>query len=59
VYRESSNSDLLVGLLVGTIAGVAIGMLLAPKAGSETREMLREGFAQGMERIKQMCNAQG
>jgi gas vesicle protein len=59
VYRDSGRNELLVGLLVGAIAGLGIGLLLAPKAGSQTREMLWEGVNRGVDRIRQLRNDQG
>lgn len=35
---ESSNSNLLIGGLVGSVVGVIAGLMLAPKAGSELRD---------------------
>lgn len=40
--KESSFSGFGIGLLVGAIVGVAIGLLYAPRPGSETRGMLKE-----------------
>lgn len=34
------NNDLLKGLLVGGLIGIALGILFAPKSGKETREDL-------------------
>lgn len=31
-------------LLLGLLAGVAIGLIIAPEKGSVTREKIREGF---------------
>ena len=59
MYRDSGRTELLVGLLVGAIAGLGIGLLLAPKPGSQTREMLWEGVNRGVERIRQLRNDQG
>ncbi len=39
---KDSGSSFAIGFLIGAIAGVAIGFLYAPKAGKETRAMLRE-----------------
>jgi len=39
---KDSGSSFAIGFLVGAIAGVAIGLLYAPKPGKETRAMLRE-----------------
>ncbi len=35
------NNKLVMGLVAGAIVGVAAGILLAPKAGKETRQMVR------------------
>ena len=37
-----SNSKLLVGFLVGAAVGGALGLLLAPDKGSETRKRILE-----------------
>ena len=40
-----SNKDagnFLTGLAVGTVVGLAVGFLFAPKSGTETREILRQ-----------------
>jgi gas vesicle protein len=41
----------LTGLLMGTLTGVSLVLLLAPKGGQETREVIREGIARGIERV--------
>jgi gas vesicle protein len=33
---------------------MALGLLLAPKRGGETREMLRQRIASGTERVRRM-----
>jgi gas vesicle protein len=38
--EESHGGGFLIGLLCGTALGAAIGMLFAPKAGSEVRQRL-------------------
>ena len=53
MYRNGGNNYIGVGLLLGVIAGVAVGLMLAPRTGSETREILRERIASGAERIRQ------
>ena len=35
-----------IGMLVGAALGISIGMLYAPHAGRETREMLRDKFGE-------------
>jgi gas vesicle protein len=39
---SSSFGKFVLGALVGCAVGAAIGMLLAPRSGSETRELIRE-----------------
>ena len=38
--REESGGSFLMGLLAGTILGAGLGMLFAPKAGSELRSQI-------------------
>jgi gas vesicle protein len=40
--REEGGSSFLMGLLAGTVLGAGLGMLFAPKAGSELRSQLGE-----------------
>ena len=40
--EKDSGTSFLVGLLIGTAAGLAVGFLYAPRPGKETRAMLRE-----------------
>jgi gas vesicle protein len=40
--EKDSGSSFAIGFIIGAIAGVAIGFLYAPKAGKETRAMLKE-----------------
>jgi ferritin-like metal-binding protein YciE/gas vesicle protein len=43
-YRESSDGGISVaGLLIGAAAGVAVGMLLAPSAGNDSRKKILDG----------------
>ena len=43
----------LSSFLLGLGVGVGIGMLLAPKSGAETREMLRSKAGEGADFVKQ------
>lgn len=38
----NKGSEFLGGILLGAIIGTAIGLLLAPQTGEETRESIRE-----------------
>lgn len=40
--REDTGGSFLMGLLAGTVLGAGLGMLFAPKAGSELRNQLSE-----------------
>ncbi len=40
--REEGSGSFLMGLLAGTVLGAGLGMLFAPKAGSELRTQLGE-----------------
>ena len=40
--NEGSNSGFMMGLLTGTVLGAGLGMLLAPRAGSELRGTIGE-----------------
>ena len=42
-YREGGGGgSFVIGLLTGTVLGAGLGMLFAPKAGSELRSQLSE-----------------
>ncbi|MFA5308968.1 MAG: YtxH domain-containing protein [Dehalococcoidales bacterium] len=43
---KDGGSSFFMGFLLGALAGVAIGFLYAPKAGKETRTLLREKAGQ-------------
>lgn len=40
--REDGGGSFLMGLLAGTVLGAGLGMLFAPRAGSELRNQLTE-----------------
>ncbi len=39
---KDSGGSFLIGFIIGAVAGIAIGLLYAPKAGRETRAILKE-----------------
>lgn len=51
-----SNSKLILGLLVGAAIGGALGILLAPDKGSETRRKIAEKGADLGDSIKGKFN---
>jgi gas vesicle protein len=40
--------------MLGAVVGLGIGLLLAPKAGNEIREQIRQEVNRGVERIRQL-----
>lgn len=48
---ESGRNSSLVPFLLGGLVGAAIGLLLAPKAGSETRKQISNFAADTRERF--------
>jgi len=52
--QDDSNSGLVLGLAIGVLAGVAIGLLLAPKPGSETRSLVKDVITTGIERLREI-----
>ncbi len=62
--REDGGGSFLMGLLAGTVLGAGLGMLFAPKTGSELRSQLGEqagrmrtqatdGYQQATEKVSQ------
>lgn len=65
--REEGGGSFLMGLLAGTVLGAGLGMLFAPKPGSELRSQLTEqtgrlrstatgAYSQASERVHQMVD---
>ncbi len=40
--EKDTGSSFAIGFVIGAVVGVAIGFLYAPKAGKETRALLKE-----------------
>lgn len=47
------GKDFLVGVLLGSIVGAAIGLLLAPQSGEETREAISESARDIRDKVKE------
>ena len=65
--REDGGGSFLMGLLAGTVLGAGLGMLFAPKTGSELRNQLTEqtgrlktsandAYAQASEKVSQIVD---
>lgn len=65
--KEEGGGSFLMGLLAGTVLGAGLGMLFAPKAGSELRNQLGEQagrlrstagdtYSQASEKVSQMVD---
>ncbi|HEV3486733.1 MAG TPA: YtxH domain-containing protein [Vicinamibacterales bacterium] len=65
--REDGGGSFLMGLLAGTVLGAGLGMLFAPKTGSEIRSQLgeqagrlrssaNETYAQATEKVSQIMD---
>src|SRR6476659_5024591 len=65
--REDGSGSFLMGLLAGTVLGAGLGMLFAPKTGSELRSQLGEqagkirstatdGYQQATEKVSQIVD---
>jgi hypothetical protein len=65
--REDGGGSFLMGLLAGTVLGAGLGMLFAPKTGSELRNQVTEqagrlrttandAYSQATEKVSQMVD---
>jgi gas vesicle protein len=65
--REDGGGSFLMGLLAGTVLGAGLGMLFAPKTGSELRSQLSEqtgrlkttandAYSQASEKVSQIVD---
>ena len=54
--REEGGGSFLMGLLAGTVLGAGLGMLFAPKAGSELRSQIGTQIADQTGKIRQAAD---
>ncbi len=40
--NEGMGRGLMMGIVIGALAGLAVGFLYAPRSGRETREMIKD-----------------
>lgn len=50
---DNGLDKFVTGLLAGALIGTAIGMLMAPKPGSETRQIVRERAGEYLETARE------
>ncbi|TKC06086.1 YtxH domain-containing protein [Pedobacter frigoris] len=53
-----NSSNILIGLLAGLAAGAALGLLIAPESGTETRDKLSRSLNDLGESIKDKAAAE-
>lgn len=56
MHSTMSTGKTALGILAGLAAGVAIGMLLAPRSGKETRDKLREKGKRAMNDLEDLLD---
>jgi gas vesicle protein len=56
VPDKDSGNSFLIGFIIGAITGVAVGFLYAPKAGKETRNILKEKAGELKEKASEMIS---
>jgi gas vesicle protein len=54
--REEGGGSFLMGLLAGTVLGAGLGMLFAPKAGSELRSQLGSQLSDASGRVREVAD---
>jgi gas vesicle protein len=54
--REEGGGSFLMGLLAGTVLGAGLGMLFAPKSGSELRNQLGSQIADQTGRLREAAD---
>jgi len=52
--EKDTSSHFLIGFIVGTVVGVGIGFLYAPKSGKETRTLLKEKAGEVKEKASEV-----
>ncbi len=52
---SENKGDLLVGLFIGGVIGLALGILFAPQSGKETREEIARHADDFLAKAKEEC----
>lgn len=59
IYNMSTESKVIIGFTAAALAGIGIGMLLAPYSGTESREKIRQGTNNTANKLLDMVNTNG
>ena len=51
--RGSQVSGVLLAFLVGSLTGAAVALLLAPRSGRETRQLIGEKLREGGDKLRE------
>ena len=51
---KDTGSSFAIGFIIGAVVGVAVGFLYAPKAGKETRALLKEKAGEVKEKASEV-----
>src|SRR5262245_41553612 len=54
--REEGGGSFLMGLLAGTVLGAGLGMLFAPKSGSELRSQIGNQITDQTNRLREVAD---
>jgi gas vesicle protein len=57
--RKRGAGTLVGGLIAGVVAGAVAALLLAPKAGRETRDLLKEKGEEYIDNIRERVKRDG
>jgi gas vesicle protein len=57
--RKENTRNLLIGATIGTAAGAAIGILVAPQSGRKTREQIAQKTGEAVDHIKTRVSSAG
>ena len=52
--EKESGGSFAIGFLIGAVVGVAVGFLYAPKAGKETRALLKQKASEVKEKASEV-----
>jgi len=56
-HSDKTTAKVIGALLAGAAIGVAIGLLLAPEKGSDTRKKIKEGAGDLADKIKDLIDS--